>query len=713
MKHESLADISQKHIDFLLKCLTKSGINKDKNLLDYINKEQWEALCYLSDLEGLQGFAEKIEKEYSNKFRDWFNEIAPEEIDLPPEWKKYKKYDFHKILILRACRPERVGVALNAFIAECLPQGPEFLYARTFSDNLYDSYMDSTPDTPIFFILSPGSNPIKDLEVLGGERLPREIKKKFVKDHGFKYIAMGQNAEKGAEEELKNCNANGEWLFLQNIHLMPKWLKTLEDKIKEIAKEKGNEDFRLYLSAEPSDYIPVGILEKSIKLTNEPPSGLKENMKIAYSTLKNAEGVSQQDDPRRCAIIFGLCYYHAVVIERKKFGSLGWNRVYPFNLDDLRNSDAVVAKYLEKSTKIPWEDLRYIVGEIMYGGHIVDDMDRKLNNSYLYYILGDKLNEDLNMVPYPSNSNAMKVNPIITPINNAQYPFETWSKYIDVVITSESPALFGLHPNAELEYRITESETLFRNLVDLEPKDSGAGTENSEGNKFDEVKLDADRIISHFADHQFDISKLKSSDRELDPAQNVFLQEYEQMANLCDLIKKNCSDVKEAVDGKLTMNESIERLIGFISAKRVPPKWIADGFATTRALASWETSLKNRIEQLKQFAENDNGIPVVVFINRLFNPLSYLTAIRQIAARGGTQELDKLDIYTEPSSVYMNSKNEPVSLKLNSGDVPIYGMHLQGCRFDEENRVLEESRPKEKFFVMPIIICRVLDSATL
>ena len=63
---------------------------------------------------------------------------------------------------------------------------------------------------------------------VGGRVSPKKIKKKFTKEHGFKYIAMGQNAEKGAEEELKNCNSNGEWLFLQNIHLMPKWLKRLE-----------------------------------------------------------------------------------------------------------------------------------------------------------------------------------------------------------------------------------------------------------------------------------------------------------------------------------------------------------------------------------------------------------------------------------------------------------------------------------------------------
>ena len=709
LTHESLQGITQKHIDFLLKCPQKVGVTQEKSM-DFLDANQWGSLCYLSDLDGLQGFSEKVEKEYSTKFKEWYNEINPEDLDLPPEWKKYKKHSFHKILILRACRPERVGIALNEFIRVCLPHGEEFLAAKTFSESLLQAYFDSKPEVPIFFILSPGSNPIKDLEILGRDILPKKIKKKFTKEHGFKYIAMGQNAEKGAEEELKNCNANGEWLFLQNIHLMPKWLKRLEDKMKEIAKEKGHEDFRLYLSAEPSGNIPVGILEKCIKLSNEPPSGLKENMKIAFSTLKIAEGVNPQDEKRRCGVIFGLSYFHAVVIERKKFGSLGWNRNYPFNLDDLRNSDAVVGKYIEPGvSKIPWEDLKYIVGEIMYGGHIVDDMDRILNNAYLNYILDDKLLEDLDLVPYPSSNPAMKVNPIKTPYNNAAYPFEQWDAYIDVVITSESPALFGLHPNAELEYRITETNTLFRNLIDLEPKDSGSSSEGSEGSKYDDVKGQCDNINAQIQDGLFDIIKMKQArEGELTPDQNVFMQECEQMKSLCELIRRNLKDITDAIDGKLTMDERIEQLIFSLSARRVPKKWISDGFATNRGLASWTTSLTARIDQLKQFESSDNVVPKVVFVNRLFNPLSYLTAIRQLAARRLEQELDKLDILTEPSNYYLKD-NEPQNIVFKETQgVPIYGLHLQGCRFDEDNKILEESRPKENYFVLPIIFCKVM-----
>ena len=97
-----------------------------------------------------------------------------------------------------------------------------------------------------------------------------------------------------------------------------------------------------------------------------------------------------QDTLEMCArenefksILFALCYFHAVVAERRKFGPQGWNRSYPFNTGDLTISVNVLYNYLEANAKVPWTDLRYLFGEIMYGGHITDDWDRRLCRTYL------------------------------------------------------------------------------------------------------------------------------------------------------------------------------------------------------------------------------------------------------------------------------------------------------------------------------------------
>jgi len=52
---------------------------------------------------------------------------------------------------------------------------------------------------------------------------------------------------------------------------MPSFLKDLEKKLDVYATEGSHPNFRLYLSADPSKDIPIGILERSIKLTNELP----------------------------------------------------------------------------------------------------------------------------------------------------------------------------------------------------------------------------------------------------------------------------------------------------------------------------------------------------------------------------------------------------------------------------------------------------------
>ena len=77
--------------------------------------------------------------------------------------------------------------------------------------------------------------------------------------------------------------------------MVAKWLSTLE-KTLEAYSEGSHDNYRVYMSAEPagspdSHIIPQGILESSIKITNEPPTGMLANLHQALDNF-NQVGIS-------------------------------------------------------------------------------------------------------------------------------------------------------------------------------------------------------------------------------------------------------------------------------------------------------------------------------------------------------------------------------------------------------------------------------------
>jgi dynein heavy chain len=200
---------------------------------------------------------------------------------------------------------------------------------------------------------------------------------------------------------------DGVWVLLQNVHLMPSFLKELEKKLDTMALEGSNPTFRLFVTSDPANSIPIGLLEKSIKLTNEPPVGVRLNLQNAF-TYFDKEYFEEIGDARVKTILFALCYFHTVMTERRKFGPKGWNMRYPFNMGDLRDSNTILNNYLESnasSGKVPWDDLKYLFGEIMYGGHIVNDWDRILCSAYLDDIMKDELLEEKELFPFIEGKN--------------------------------------------------------------------------------------------------------------------------------------------------------------------------------------------------------------------------------------------------------------------------------------------------------------------
>jgi len=148
---------------------------------------------------------------------------------------------------------------------------------------------------------------------------------------------MGQGMDVIAMSKLEIGHKDGHWVMLQNVHLMPVWLKVLEKKLDAFILEGSHIKFRLFLTADPAKDIPIALLDRSIKLTNDPPMGLKANLNKAITFFPRIDIDEKMDSKVKC-ILFGLCFFHSIVMERRKFGPKGWNMMYPFSMGDLRDS---------------------------------------------------------------------------------------------------------------------------------------------------------------------------------------------------------------------------------------------------------------------------------------------------------------------------------------------------------------------------------------
>merc|ERR1711865_380163 len=260
-------------------------------------------------------------------------------------------------------------------------------------------------------------------------------------------VSMGQGQDVVAMDKLEQAHRNGHWVVLNNIHLMPKWCIALEKRLDEYALDGSAKKFRLFLTSDPNNGIPIGLLNRSIKLTNEPPAGLKANLKRAFCSFSKEE-IEELDSKTR-SILFGLCHFHAVLMERKMYGPMGYNMMYPFSLGDLRDSSVCLANYMESNAggKIPWADLRYIFGQIMDGGHIVNDNDRLLCMTYLNFYMDDQLLDEKELFPF-----CQDMKPRVSFMSPSPTSYDRYLVHIDNELKGESPLAYGLHPNAEIEF---------------------------------------------------------------------------------------------------------------------------------------------------------------------------------------------------------------------------------------------------------------------
>ncbi|OMJ82808.1 hypothetical protein SteCoe_16405 [Stentor coeruleus] len=635
-------------------------VGKQPDNLNFLTEYQWGMVKALDLLTVFQGLASNMESDYL-QWKKWFMEEKAEIADLPRNFKDISS--FHKLLLIRAMRPDRITSALSFFVRDQM--GNHYMEQMPFS--MYETFKETSKMIPVFFVLFPGVDPTPEVENVA------ETLDITAANGKFKNISMGQGQEKNAEVALNTLSEQGGWVMLQNVHLMQTWLKTLEATLEKVSKT-AHENFRCFISSEPPampemQIVPESILQNCVKVANEAPQDLKANLRRAYAHFDQNRLNSSKKSNEFKALLFALCMFHALVLGRRKFGFQGWSKPYSFNDGDLTICADILDNYLEKYDEVPYADLRYLYGEIMYGGHITDNWDRRTCNTYLMVLIKPEL------------LSAMPLAPAFRSPDPSKFDFEAYSKYIEEKLPIESPPMFGMHPNAEINYLTATGDRIFATIIDV----SGGAGGGDQSKKKEDIVMESLIMLKAKLPPEFKMIEITAKTKERPPFVVVCLQECERMNLLLSEIRISLTELEMGLQGALNITEKMEALGLSLSVNRVPKNWEEVAYFSRKPLILWFTDLLERVKQLEEWS-SELELPKSLWISGLFNPMSLLTSVMQTTARAKNLPLDNMTLHTTITNV--NDHNEIQAYPENGAY--IHGYFLEGAGWEPGRSPAEE-----------------------
>ena len=632
----------------------------------------YSASCQLSSFDGL--ITEM--KEDAANWQKWATCADPQDTKMPGDWEETIT-DFQKCVLLKVFRPEKLMFAFKNYVRVHMGQ----FYVEGQAVTMENIYADTDKFTPLIFILSTGADPTNQLY-------------KFANDKGYGdrlfTISLGQGQTERALELVDSSCKNGDWVLLQNCHLSQEFMPHLEKAVlglpdKEL--EDMDSNFRLYLTSTPTEFFPVSVLQNGVKLTTEPPRGIKANMKRTFAEKTDAWLDDCKKEKIFRKMVFGVAFFHAIVQERRKFGPLGWNVVYQFNDSDLETSFTMLKIFLDEQDEIPWEALVYVTGIINYGGRVTDDNDRRcLITTLEKYYCTDNLQDD-----YVYSESERYRAPAF---GDAQ----SYRDYIQSLPEEDLPEVFGLHDNANIAYQRAESDMMVNKVLGIQPRVASGGV----GLSPDEIVLEKAKTLAERIPPNLERSEglkdlFKTTNNLLPSLTTVLVQEMEKFNRLLNIMRKSLAEIVSAIGGFIVMSSDLDSMYLKLTNGQVPANWEKVAYPSLKPLTSWFEDLLLRVEFLQNWLTGGN--PTAYWISGLFFPQGFMTGCLQTHARQYKIAIDELSFSFE-----VCEQEDPSQVEEKPADgVLVYGLFMDGARYNREQKCIDEQFPDELYDKMPVI----------
>lgn len=337
------------------------------------------------------------------------------------------------MLLVRTFRPDRLLEVLAQFVASVFQSD---ISSESGVDLQAMVNTEVQPATPIAFVSVIGHDASYRVENL-------------VKNSGTKLSSVAMGSEEGfsqAEQAIGVAARQGSWVLLKNVHLAPSWLGQLEKRLQNLNPSRS---FRLFLTMEANPVIPVNILRQSRMVVEEPPPGIKANLRDSLKSIAPAR--LSQGPAEKSRLYFLLAWFHAVVQERLRYVPLGWSKIYDFNDSDMASAFGTIDTWLNSVAKgranidpvsIPWDAIRTLVKQSVYGGRVDSDFDQRVLDSFVDALFTPgAYNSDFELVPQDGS-----VKKVVIPEGTKMEQFMVW---VDRLPDREPPVWLSLPANAE------------------------------------------------------------------------------------------------------------------------------------------------------------------------------------------------------------------------------------------------------------------------
>ncbi|XP_059166583.1 dynein axonemal heavy chain 8-like [Physella acuta] len=423
-------------------------VMQSKKPFDWMADEQFHNLQVLANhFEWFRDMFDRMPKDgRETQWRNLCESEQPENVPLPDKMDDVLKA-IQRLCIVRAVRNDRLLQASSYFVSCVLGKK----YNADISIDLPTVVRQSTPNLPILILFSTESE-------LTTKTFQEFASKKQLRFQSLMLTDNSTSDEKVVKKHILKGMTEGMWILLHNAHNCPRLLSSLESILNE-SIQQCDPNFRLWISSHvSSSNIPVRLLQNTIRVYIDSPKVMKDCL-IRNMTWMEPDILRQSSRPDWPAMLHNLCYVHAAIHLRTRFGSGGWNLPHEFSnigfrelqeavnftvgeFRDLLFTMAADGSMAPRTTS--WTGIRFMLSEIIYGTHITDAFDQQSLSALVeYWCTPNAVKKDFEVARLKYKAPAAFFNPNVR-LNTLIQSMDGITQHF-----LEVPEACHLHPNIE------------------------------------------------------------------------------------------------------------------------------------------------------------------------------------------------------------------------------------------------------------------------